>query len=1295
MKKFIALVLASTIILSVAGIALASSITGSNERILRVTSDQVNDAQFAVTRVTLEANTDYIIGMRWRGDPDHLFLGLGSWNAPAHFFNWNTGRTSWLNVPVTAPADDWQVYETPLCSAWFDYLHGGNNHPSAVRFAAGNYLFLGGAGTDSGNRVSGKTAYIDEFWIYNAADPAKTNILVNGDFSDFSDSAIRREAYSAGTTRTNAMNWVLAGAGRWSLFAPAYTLVDPNPNHVPVTPPRTSGFQSPFVIGTEYLGEAGLRDVRLSSSQEFADPHMIFHNGNFYVYGTNHLGVAVARSTDNLQTFEHMGLALRSDLAHDNSPYMYWAPEVFYHDGTFYMHYTSSTIGSGANEFQHRLRVATSDNPLGPFENPTLLNINASPPGAAHQGWAIDPHMVHRTFTNEQGEQEEEFVLFYAVHAWSPPVLHAGCTGPACGTGCNYANANSRTGASFGRGQSGANNFFGVQIYMQKFSDPATPIPGTQRLALWATVREEFNPNANMYTVEGPVYFEYDGVGYLMYSGDSWDSPNYFTSYATWDLQGSIMDAEFEKRLVPNAAGFADPFSTVIGRDANANGMGHHSIVIPDSGPLEGVILMAHHGRPADIVQNTLPYHWRTNVRRLYVTEVTTNNGRITAHRMFDNSNLTPHPTYPLTPAPFPDPALPIVFFDSIRDNFEISWRWPWATAWLYATEHHYGLEFDQWRIDRSTLKDDTVIEVYYTGGTPQISVWVNGGRAGGMINPITEISEQGVARFMVEDLRRRAVLDSFEDRRFEFFEFWIGYQPEHKITRIALVEDIYGHELPEGPQYRAGPPANGRAAQFTYTTTGGGGSNDGNFRIQLPSSVVNGRTYTMFFSYAGANGGTFVAEHFWDRALATHTATNEWRAGSLTFTAAAGGGGREVGIRRRATPAGTQIYFANFALYDHATGEWLNLFPNNGNFPATGTSLGSGWITDNRQSSTVPAIPPHFDVYDPGDGPGDVEGNRIMRMISDPINDIQFAVTNVTFEADKDYVMGIRWRGNPSNMLLGIGTWSNSGNFFSWDAGRTSWTGLPATGPSDDWQETEIALCSGWWASSSPARFAAGTYLAMFGYYNAAPNGAEIFIDEVWIYDAADPLKTNLLVNGDFADASKIRSDEYTQGAPRTTIMNWVLAEPGRWSLFSPSQSMIVVPFPPPPDDCEECGVCEECFAECLDCGCCTGFDECGRPCECLCEPDFVRVIGTSFIDISETFENSRIWALTFVVSKLFSDDTTGESIYTVFIGSNNANIDGVYKFDEDHFLAGHALIYDIKGNGSNIKEFFIQYLQ
>jgi len=79
------------------------------------------------------------------------------------------------------------------------------------------------------------------------------------------------------------------------------------------------------------------------------------------------------------------------------------------------------------------------------------------------------------------------------------------------------------------------------------------------------------------------------------------------------------------------------------------------------------------------------------------------------------------------------------------------------------------------------------------------------------------------------------------------------------------------------------------------------------------------------------------------------------------------------------------------------------------------------------------------------------------------------------------------------------------------------------------------------------------------------------------------------------------------------------------------------------------------------------------------------VRAVATAkdFISILETSKNSNVWVLSFKVTETYSDGTTRIVPYAIQIKANNANIDGKYN------LGSYTLLYDIKGNGSNIKEF------
>jgi len=91
--------------------------------------------------------------------------------------------------------------------------------------------------------------------------------------------------------------------------------------------------------------------------------------------------------------------------------------------------------------------------------------------------------------------------------------------------------------------------------------------------------------------------------------------------------------------------------------------------------------------------------------------------------------------------------------------------------------------------------------------------------------------------------------------------------------------------------------------------------------------------------------------------------------------------------------------------------------------------------------------------------------------------------------------------------------------------------------------------------------------------------------------------------------------------------------------------------------------------------------------------EDENVTVVGVEtnkncFVGFAETAKNSHIWDIVFNVSVTYSDGSTAMIPITIYVSSNNSNLSGSYTFNEG-LLEGYTLVYDIKGNGSNIKDF------
>ena len=138
----------------------------------------------------------------------------------------------------------------------------------------------------------------------------------------------------------------------------------------------------------------------------FADPFVWQHQGVYYAIGTGSAEAAgqVDEShdprvfpllkSDDLFNWQFAGNALlRPDPALGDN---FWAPEIAYHEGTFYLYYSV-----GHEDKNHQLRVASSLEPLGPYQDvgEPLVDPETCP-------FAIDPS----PFQDDDGQ----WYLFYA-----------------------------------------------------------------------------------------------------------------------------------------------------------------------------------------------------------------------------------------------------------------------------------------------------------------------------------------------------------------------------------------------------------------------------------------------------------------------------------------------------------------------------------------------------------------------------------------------------------------------------------------------------------------------------------------------------------------------------------------------------------------------------------------------------------------------------------------------------------------------------------------------------------------
>jgi GH43 family beta-xylosidase len=220
-----------------------------------------------------------------------------------------------------------------------------------------------------------------------------------------------------------------------------------------------------------------------------ADPFVLNHDSYYYAYGTapgapNGWQFPVLRSS-NLIDWESHGWVL-APLSGANA---FWAPEVAYHEGLFYLYYSAS----GIEGRDHQLRVATSTSPLGPFVDCNQILIPNEP-------FTIDAH----PFRDVDGE----WYLFYARDFLS--------------LDDDYR--------------------IGTGIVVDKLIDmvtlagkPAMVIRPHADWQLFQMQRAMYGAVYDWYTVEGAALRIHNGRYYCFFSGGAWEQENYGVAYVVAD----------------------------------------------------------------------------------------------------------------------------------------------------------------------------------------------------------------------------------------------------------------------------------------------------------------------------------------------------------------------------------------------------------------------------------------------------------------------------------------------------------------------------------------------------------------------------------------------------------------------------------------------------------------------------------------------------------------------------------------------------------------------------------------
>lgn len=214
--------------------------------------------------------------------------------------------------------------------------------------------------------------------------------------------------------------------------------------------------------------------------RSFPDPFVLKFRGEYFAYCTDFWRdgrvFGVLRSRDLVSWTEIGGAMARLE---SDAPF-YWAPEVTYSNGKFYLYY------SVGNETLMELRVAVSDRPDGGFVDAGKRLTN--------EEFAIDAHV----FTDDDGQN----YLFYATDFLEHTHIGTGTV---------------------------------VDKMVDFFTLEGNPRPVTRARYDWQVYDPQRKEKGGVrwHTVEGPFILKRKGVYYEMFSGGNWQNITYGVSFAT------------------------------------------------------------------------------------------------------------------------------------------------------------------------------------------------------------------------------------------------------------------------------------------------------------------------------------------------------------------------------------------------------------------------------------------------------------------------------------------------------------------------------------------------------------------------------------------------------------------------------------------------------------------------------------------------------------------------------------------------------------------------------------------
>ncbi len=307
---------------------------------------------------------------------------------------------------------------------------------------------------------------------------------------------------------------------------------------------------------------------------EFGDPFILkASDGKYYMTGTGGVkdGFKMYSSAD-LKEWKDEGIIFRGNTDTSWSVANFWAPELYEHEGKFYLFYSADWRENPTNELENfRIGMAVSDKPTGPYVD--LLNRPLFDPGYP----IIDANILF---------DEGKVYLYYSRCCYKHPVE-------------TELSEWARSKGMFDEIEESW--IYGVELqpdFSAVIGEPQLllrpPVSMEDEQAEWES-RSVTSGEINRRWTEGSFIFKRNNLYYMMYSANYFGGQNYAVGYATSDNPlGPFTKASNNPVLQKN-----------VQQGGIVTGTGHNSITVSPDGES---MLCVYHGRTSATGNNRVVF---------------------------------------------------------------------------------------------------------------------------------------------------------------------------------------------------------------------------------------------------------------------------------------------------------------------------------------------------------------------------------------------------------------------------------------------------------------------------------------------------------------------------------------------------------------------------------------------------------------------------------------------------------------------------------------------------------------